>query len=49
MIGFDLTDAQKELQERSRRFSKERILPVAVMHDREGTFPQDVIPAHIDF
>jgi len=45
MIGFDLTDAQKELQERSRRFSKERILPVAGMHDREGTFPQDVIRA----
>jgi acyl-CoA dehydrogenase len=43
MIGFDLTPGQMELQEKARRFSKEKILPVAAMHDREGTFPQDVI------
>jgi acyl-CoA dehydrogenase len=45
MIGFDLTAEQKKLQDKARRFSKENILPVAVKHDREGTFPQDVIRA----
>jgi acyl-CoA dehydrogenase len=45
MIAFDLTPEQIDLQERARRFSKERILPVAAKHDREGTFPEDVIRA----
>ena len=45
MIGFDLTAEQKKLQDKARRFSKENILPVAAKHDREGTFPQDVIRA----
>ncbi len=45
MIGFDLTAEQTSLQERARRFSQEHILPVAAKHDREGTFPQDVIRA----
>ena len=43
MIGFDLTREQKALQGRARRFSKEVILPVAARHDREGTFPLDVM------
>ncbi len=43
MIGFDLTPDQKTRQEKARRFAKEVILPVAAKHDREGTFPQDVI------
>ncbi len=43
MIGFDLTPKQKALQERARRFSKEVILPVAAKHDRDGTFPLDVM------
>ncbi len=43
MIGFDLTPEQKVLQERARRFSEEVILPVAAKHDREGTFPLDVM------
>jgi acyl-CoA dehydrogenase len=45
MIGFDLTAEQKELQKRAGRFSKEYILPAAGKHDREGTFPEDVIRA----
>src|SRR5512138_931427 len=45
MIGFDLTPSQKDLQERARRFSRERILPVAAKHDRENTFPEEVIRA----
>ncbi len=43
MIGFDLTPEQKALQGRARRFSKEVILPVAAKHDRDGTFPLDVM------
>jgi acyl-CoA dehydrogenase len=43
MIGFDLMPEQKALQERARRFSKEVILPVAAQHDRDGTFPLDVM------
>ncbi len=43
MIGFDLSPEQKALQEKAKRFSKEIILPVAAKHDREGTFPLDVM------
>ncbi|OGP73716.1 MAG: acyl-CoA dehydrogenase [Deltaproteobacteria bacterium RBG_16_50_11] len=43
MIGFDLTPEQKALQEKARKFSREVILPVAAIHDREGTFPVDVM------
>jgi acyl-CoA dehydrogenase len=43
MIGFDLTPEQKVLQEKARRFAKEVILPVAAKHDRDGTFPLNVM------
>jgi len=43
MIGFDLTPEQKILQEKARRFSKDVILPVASEHDRDGTFPLEVM------
>lgn len=43
MIGFDLTAEQKSLQEKARRFTEEVILPVAAKHDRDGTFPLDVM------
>ena len=43
MIGFDLTPEQEALQAKARRFSKEVIAPVAAQHDREGTFPLDVL------
>ncbi len=43
MIGFDLSPEQKALQEKARRFSREVIEPVAGLHDREGTFPIDVM------
>ena len=43
MIGFDLTSEQKALQKKAGRFSKEVILPVATQHDRDGTFPVDVM------
>jgi acyl-CoA dehydrogenase len=43
MIGFELTSAQKALQKRANHFSKEVISPVAAKHDREGTFPLEVM------
>ena len=43
MIGFDLTPEQKVLQEKARKFAKEVISPVAAKHDREGTFPLEVM------
>jgi acyl-CoA dehydrogenase len=43
MIGFDLTPEQKALQEKARRFAKEVILPVAAKHDREASFPLEVM------
>ncbi|MFB3886560.1 MAG: acyl-CoA dehydrogenase family protein [Thermodesulfobacteriota bacterium] len=43
MIGFELTPEQKALQEKARRFSREVIQPVAAEHDRDGTFPLDVM------
>jgi acyl-CoA dehydrogenase len=43
MIGFTVTPEQEALQEKARRFSREVILPVAAKHDRDGTFPLDVM------
>ena len=43
MIGFELTPEQKALQGRARRFAEEVIKPVAARHDRDGTFPLDVM------
>jgi len=43
MIGFDITAEQKALQEKARKFSRENILPVAAKHDRDGTFPLDIM------
>jgi acyl-CoA dehydrogenase len=43
MIGFEMTPEQKALQEKARRFAGEVIAPVAAKHDRDGTFPLDVM------
>ena len=43
MIAFDLTPAQKALQERAGKFARETISPVAAKHDRDGTFPMDIM------
>jgi len=43
MIGFNLTPEQNALQEKARRFAREVILPAAAVHDREGTFPLDIM------
>jgi acyl-CoA dehydrogenase len=43
MIAFDLTREQKVLQDRTRKFAQEIISPVAAKHDRDGTFPLDIM------
>jgi acyl-CoA dehydrogenase len=42
VIDFTLTEEQKALVETTRRFTKERIIPVAAEADRESRFPMQV-------
>jgi len=42
VIDFSLSEEQKALVETARRFTKERIIPVAAEADREGRFPMQV-------
>jgi acyl-CoA dehydrogenase len=42
MIGFDLTDEQRALQETARRFARAEIAPVAARLDRDEEFPQRI-------
>jgi acyl-CoA dehydrogenase len=42
VIDFSLTEEQKALVETARRFTKERIIPVAAEADRESRFPMQV-------
>src|SRR6188768_862012 len=45
MLDFSLSDEHKALVDMARRFSRERILPVAAECDRESKFPMDVFKA----
>jgi acyl-CoA dehydrogenase len=45
MIDFSLTEEQKALVEMARRFTKERIIPVAAEADRSSVFPKGVFEA----
>ncbi len=42
MIDFELTEEQRALVEIARRFTKEKIIPVAAECDRKGEFPRSV-------
>src|SRR5260221_5442467 len=42
MIDFELSEEQKALIDTARRFTKERIIPVAAQCDRDARFPMDV-------
>jgi acyl-CoA dehydrogenase len=42
MIGFDLTDEQRALQETARRFARAEIAPVAARLDRDEEFPHRI-------
>ncbi len=42
MVDFSLSEEQNALVEAARRFTKERIIPIAAECDRESRFPMDV-------
>ena len=42
MIDFTLSDEQQQLQELSRKFAKEEILPKAAHHDKTGEYPRAI-------
>jgi acyl-CoA dehydrogenase len=42
MLNFNLSEEQTALAETARRFTRERIIPVAAAADRDATFPRDV-------
>lgn len=45
MIGFDLTEEQRGLIDTTKRFAKERIIPVAAEADKLSEFPKGVFEA----
>jgi glutaryl-CoA dehydrogenase len=49
-LEFDslLSDEEKLARQTARQFVDERVLPIIVKHDREGTFPMQLIPQMAD-
>lgn len=45
MLGFSLTEEQQALVEMAKRFTKERITPIAAECDRDARFPKEVFEA----
>lgn len=45
MIDFELTEEQRALSDTARRFTKERIIPVAAECDKKSEFPKEVFKA----
>ena len=45
MLNFGLSDDQRALIDVAKRFTKERIIPIAAECDRESRFPKDVFVA----
>jgi acyl-CoA dehydrogenase len=45
MLNFGLSDEQRALIDVAKRFTRERIIPVAAACDRESRFPKDVFEA----
>jgi acyl-CoA dehydrogenase len=43
MVDFNLSNAQKELQNRARRFAQEYMIPHAHYYDKTGEFPRSII------
>ncbi|MBL8612510.1 MAG: acyl-CoA dehydrogenase family protein [Myxococcales bacterium] len=42
MIDFEVTEEQRALIETARRFTKERVIPIAAQCDKESRFPREV-------
>lgn len=43
MVDFTLTDEQKDLREMAHNFAEKEMRPVAWKHDKDGSWPQEVI------
>ncbi|HET8985504.1 MAG TPA: acyl-CoA dehydrogenase family protein, partial [Trueperaceae bacterium] len=43
MIDFELTEEQKQVQALARTFARDHVIPVAAHHDREESYPAEVI------
>lgn len=43
MYILELNDTQRELQDLSRKFTKEEIIPVAAEYDRSGKYPWEIV------
>lgn len=43
MIDFRLTPEQEDMRALARRFAQERIAPVAARHDREESYPEELV------
>lgn len=43
MIGFSLSDEQKQIQGLARQFAREVIAPAAARHDADESYPEDVV------
>src|SRR5437868_8361212 len=41
-MDFSITEEQRQLVETARKFTRERIIPVAQKLDEHGTFPQEI-------
>ncbi|HEY4710025.1 MAG TPA: acyl-CoA dehydrogenase family protein, partial [Candidatus Acidoferrales bacterium] len=46
-LDFDslLSDEEKLARKSVRQFVDDEVLPIIVQHDREGTFPMNLVPA----
>ncbi len=47
-MDYFLTDEQQMIQELAAKIADEKIAPVAIQHDEEGTFPHDIIKVLAD-
>lgn len=43
MIDFSLSDEQKQIQALARQFAREVIAPAAALHDRDESYPEEVV------
>ncbi|MDQ3396898.1 MAG: acyl-CoA dehydrogenase family protein [Deinococcota bacterium] len=43
MIDFSLTDEQRQIQSLARQFAREVIIPGAAEHDRNESYPEDIV------
>lgn len=48
MIGFGLSEEQKQMQSLARQFTREVIIPAAPEHDRDESYPEEVVARAAD-